>query len=169
MSGSVSGVVTALIAGGFAVVGFGASSWQNSRTIRANRIMAQEQRIWDRKAALYESIYAQVAALDALEGPASADGLRQIWNALGLLRPAVMLYGTDRVSAACASLSRGLRMAVSALEEREADPEAFDRKSLALPDFMRHVREPSDVLRDAMREDIQPEGSSYKSHWDRPR
>src|SRR5258706_16245482 len=64
MSGSTSGATTALIAGGFAVVGFIAAGWQNGRTIRANQQSAREQRLWDKKTALYEAISTAMKAAE---------------------------------------------------------------------------------------------------------
>jgi hypothetical protein len=38
----------ALIGGGFALVGFAASMWATALTLRANRTMASDQRLWER-------------------------------------------------------------------------------------------------------------------------
>jgi hypothetical protein len=46
-------IAGALIAGSAAVVGFGASAWNTSRTIRASRRAAREQLVWDKRSELY--------------------------------------------------------------------------------------------------------------------
>ena len=66
-------VTGALIAGGAALVGFAASAWQNSRTISASNKVAREQRLWDRKAAVYEEIFARIGRL-------RTSSLQPIWT-----------------------------------------------------------------------------------------
>ena len=92
----------ALIAGGAALIGFTASGWQTNRTIRANRQIARDQRLWDKKTALYEAIDA------AVEFPVDEDGfplpemdpeaVRSVRDALDAVKPAVRLYAGRAVS-----------------------------------------------------------------------
>jgi hypothetical protein len=49
-------IAGALIAGGAAVIGFGASAWQNASTVRSSRQAARDQRLWEKKSALYETL-----------------------------------------------------------------------------------------------------------------
>ncbi len=51
-------IAGALIGGGFAVIGFAASAWQNSPTLRATQRAAREQRLWEKRTTLYEELLA---------------------------------------------------------------------------------------------------------------
>ena len=88
-------VTGALIAGGAALVGFAASGWQNSRTIRASNRSAREQRLWDRKAAVYEEIFARIRELEDVESAADLDG---VIESLRGLRAGLLLYAPDPVA-----------------------------------------------------------------------
>src|SRR5262245_42575545 len=56
MAGLDPTITGALIAGGAALVGFGASAWQNAYTLRASREAAREQQLWEKRCAVYERI-----------------------------------------------------------------------------------------------------------------
>jgi hypothetical protein len=56
-------VTGALIAGGAALIGFGASALTNRATLRANRRMATDQRLWEKRAAIYEALAAYADSL----------------------------------------------------------------------------------------------------------
>jgi hypothetical protein len=62
VSGLPPTVVGALIAGGAAVVGFGASALNTRASLRANRQIARDVRLWDKRSALYEEV------LESLDG-----------------------------------------------------------------------------------------------------
>ena len=72
-----------------------ASGWQNSRTIRASNKVAREQRLWDRKAAVYEEIFARIRELEDVK---SADDLNEVIESLRGLRAGLLLYAPDPVA-----------------------------------------------------------------------
>jgi hypothetical protein len=47
-------IAGALTGGGFAVVGFAASTWAATVTMHANRREALDQRLWEKRTILYE-------------------------------------------------------------------------------------------------------------------
>ena len=49
-------IAGALIGGGAAVIGFVASAWQNSVNLRAARRAAIDQRLWEKRSAIYERL-----------------------------------------------------------------------------------------------------------------
>jgi hypothetical protein len=57
MSGLPPTVVGALIAGGAAVIGFGASALTNTATLRSNRRQARDQLLWEKKTELYDAMF----------------------------------------------------------------------------------------------------------------
>lgn len=59
-SGMDAAIAGALIGGGAAVIGFGASAWQSVVSQRAQRTAAVEQRLWEKRSGVYERV------LDAL-------------------------------------------------------------------------------------------------------
>jgi hypothetical protein len=111
-------VTGALIAGGAALVGFAASVWQNSRTIRASNRSAREQRLWDRKAALYEEIIGRIRELEDVE---SAADLEEVIESLRGLRAGMLLYAPDLVADRFSKFMYDVRaqtMPLETLEER---------------------------------------------------
>lgn len=117
-------VTGALIAGGAALVGFAASGWQNSRTIRASDKVAREQRLWDRKAAVYEEIFARIRALEDVESAADLD---EVIESLRGLRAGLLLYAPDPVADRFSKFIYEVRAPIQPLEtidERLRDVEA---------------------------------------------
>jgi hypothetical protein len=95
MSGSTSGVTTALIAGGFAVggavIGFCGSAWNMRASLRASREAAHDQRLWDRRSAIYEEV---LRTLDSFVPSPAADGPLRLTQCLTPLAPAMELYAS---------------------------------------------------------------------------
>src|SRR5262249_27784862 len=85
-------IAGALIGGGFALVGVGASIWATNRTLRANRELAREERLWEKRSALYEQL------LTVIPATAARDQLTEIFSGLLRLGPAVRAYASDAVA-----------------------------------------------------------------------
>jgi hypothetical protein len=51
-------VIAGTATGTVAIVGYLVNAWTTSRTLRANREIAHDQRLWDKRAAIYEEIAA---------------------------------------------------------------------------------------------------------------
>jgi len=69
-------VAGALIGGGAALIGFGASAWQNAVMLRANRQAARDQRLWEKRTALYEALIEIARRLPVAAGtPADAQAM----------------------------------------------------------------------------------------------
>jgi hypothetical protein len=132
-------VTGAVIAGGAALVGFAASGWKNSRTIRASDKVAREQRLWDRKAAVYEEIFARIRALEDVESAADLD---EVIESLRGLRAGLLLYAPDPVADRFSKFIYDVRAPIQPLEtidERLRDVEAGT----------------ASLLMDALRADVQ--------------
>ena len=132
-------VTGAVIAGGAALVGFAASAWQNSRTISASDKVAREQRLWDRKAAVYEEIFARIRALEDVESAADLD---EVIESLRGLRAGLLLYAPDPVADRFSKFIYDVRAPIQPLEtidERLRDVEAGT----------------ASLLMDALRADVQ--------------
>lgn len=76
-----SAIVSALIAAGsttvVAVAGFITTAKTTAKTLQSNRAMAQDQRLWEKKSSLYETILAETAHRQVTR----ADRLRQVrWD-----------------------------------------------------------------------------------------
>jgi hypothetical protein len=123
-------VTGAFIAGGFAVVGFGASAIATAATLRANRIAAQDQRLWEKRAPMYEQIIgAAKSVADSANGGeftgtfnvAQATGAAQYDpSAVQVLRDheaQVWTYSSFSVSVGHAVLLRRLMPVPSAAQE----------------------------------------------------
>ena len=82
-----------LIGGSFALVGVGASLWATSRTLRANRELAREERLWEKRSATYEQLLA------AIPVSVTDDGLAPIFRSLLPLGPSLQAYASDAVVA----------------------------------------------------------------------
>ncbi|HKR70124.1 MAG TPA: hypothetical protein VJT16_14885 [Streptosporangiaceae bacterium] len=81
-----------LIGGGFALIGVGASIWATSRTLKANREMAQDERLWEKRSALYEEILAIIGpGLDLSATP------RDLQERLGGLLGRVFAYASSAI------------------------------------------------------------------------
>ena len=132
-------VTGAVIAGGAALVGFAASGWKNSRTIRASDKVAREQRLWDRKAAVYEEIFARIRALEDVESAADLD---EVIESLRGLRAGLLLYAPDPVADRFSKFIYDVRAPIQPLEtidERLRDVESGT----------------ASLLMDALRADVQ--------------
>ena len=132
-------VTGALIAGGAALVGFAASGWQNSMTIRASNRTSREQRLWDRKAALYEEIFARLREIEDVESEADLDG---VIESLRGLRARMLLYAPDPVADRFSKFMADIRakiMPLETLDDRLLDVEAGT----------------ASLLMDALRADVQ--------------
>ena len=97
MSGLTATAQGALIAGGAAVIGFAASAWNTSRTVRAARTAARDQRLWEKRSALYEDLVARLFAFDAKEGDRQQAG--EYRAALMELDTAAQIYASRQVRA----------------------------------------------------------------------
>jgi hypothetical protein len=94
-------VTGALIGGGAALIGFGASALSNQATLRVNRKMQRDQLLWDKKTALYEAIDAALISGELffsvpLEMEIRAS-LNESLTATDQLRPAYRLYASPDV------------------------------------------------------------------------
>jgi hypothetical protein len=108
-------VTGALIAGGAALIGFAASGWQNNRTIRANLQSARDERFWDKKTELYESIIALLNAGDRAHysvplQPAGYQALDALRRALNEHDSAMRLYASQDVANQFGELTLLLRV-----------------------------------------------------------
>jgi hypothetical protein len=108
-------VLGALIAGGAALIGYGASALNTRATVRASRQTARDERFWDKKTELYEAIIAMLKAADIalydvpLRRP-NRDSLRALRRSLDERDSAIRLYASQDVAQEFLELSRSLRM-----------------------------------------------------------
>jgi hypothetical protein len=91
MSGISSTVTGALIAGGAALIGFGASAWNTRATVRANRQIARDERLWDKKTALYEALGEPTGDIETI------DDVRAARATVNSLTEAAWLYASGKV------------------------------------------------------------------------
>jgi hypothetical protein len=89
-------VTGALIGGGAAIVGFVASAWNTARTVRSNREAAREQRLWDKRSALYEALLRDVESLRNRPGNLSTPA-QDMSASLQASAPLVHAYASDVV------------------------------------------------------------------------
>jgi hypothetical protein len=169
-------IPAALIAAAAALLGFAASAWTTARSTRASREAAQDQRLWEKRSALYVDILAEVTNREYLKleqrGLGTPDGLREIREAIETYpRPVRTVYearirayatpevlsafladgaATDEVRAAEMRLERNLASA----DESEA-AERQDRQALRLEDARARARETSETLTDLVRRELQ--------------
>jgi len=95
MGGLPPTVVGALIAGGAALIGFGASAWNTSRTVRASRAAVRDQRLWEKRSAVYEDIAAAMFILTSnREDPERVDKFDRDLTGLVV---AVQMYASEQV------------------------------------------------------------------------
>jgi len=90
-------IAGALIGGGAALVGFGASAWQNRAILRANHEAARNQRLWEKRSALYEAaleITGRLESKDSIDGVQEAQRAITDWN---LRYPQMTAYASDLV------------------------------------------------------------------------
>src|SRR5215469_8831708 len=113
MSGLPGYVTGALIAGGFAIIGGGLTALNTRATLRVNQQESREQRLWEKKTALYEDLYTASHQLDEdlkrimhLEGPPTDnhDDVRRLQALMDELLPRTTLYAANNVVAALADL-----------------------------------------------------------------
>ena len=140
MTGSSPTVVGALIAGGAAMVGFGASAVTTGLTLRANRRLARDQLLWARNTELYEELAALIdsAGRSRKPQPDHAKGF------LDLL-PRVQLYASVPVRSAYRRLIN--TFAVIPAAKTAADNRLFEALQAALLDLQSRIR--SDVQGDS--------------------
>jgi hypothetical protein len=98
MAGLDPTVQGALIGGGAAVIGFAASAWNTRVTVRANRNAAHDQRVWEKRAPLYEQLLALSPDLGTHNAGAAA------LEVMANLRPQVLAYASDKVRHAYSAL-----------------------------------------------------------------
>jgi hypothetical protein len=138
-------VTGALIAGGAALIGFGASALSNQATLRVNRKMQRDQLLWDKKTALYEAIDAALISGD-LHVPAPLPSeirakLNESLTATDQLRPAYRLYASPDVRREVTNYRNVIRDLLSA-------DERYDPSVMISYRLIRGVHE-------AMRDDVQ--------------
>ena len=117
-------VTGALIAGGAALIGFGASAFTTRVTVRANRQIARDERFWGKKTQLYETISAILKEGDVERyswPPSETDRgrLQDLTVSLRDLTPRIRLYGSASVRTEFSELERllmRLRGATGGLE-----------------------------------------------------
>jgi hypothetical protein len=66
MTGLDPTVTGVLVAGGAAIIGFGASALNTGATLRANRQAGRDERLWAKKTALYGELYAAASLVDGV-------------------------------------------------------------------------------------------------------
>lgn len=143
MSGLDPTVTGALIAGGAALIGFGAAVLSNSATLSANRRMARDQLLWQKKTELYEtiesqfSIWFEASAFDE----AFAHSLETWSDRLEALDSSVRLYASPNVEQQVRDLrSRIIHLGqvdISDWDLRQAGGKAVREKRLQLGAAMR--------------------------------
>lgn len=79
-----------LIGGRFASIGTAASIWATRRTLLANREMARDDRLWEKRSALYEQLLEQTTVIDS-------EHLDAIFHSLERLRTPAWSYASDGV------------------------------------------------------------------------
>lgn len=113
-------VTGALIAGAAALIGFGASVLTNSSTLRANRRLARDQMLWQKKTELYEALE---SALDytvwdrELSGEPRA-AARALSERISGLTYGVRLYANPQVSERFSELANSLLILYEGRPER---------------------------------------------------
>ena len=164
MSGMNPTVVGALIAGGAALVGFAAAAWNTRNTLRANRQVARDQRLWDKKTELYEAVYALIANVT---GASTAEELQKSRIDLREHQTAMHLYAATDVAVRYAEFRAAVRTAALAAPRFQA--QRIER--------LKSVDGPAEALSRALRADLQgtPElavGGAIRrlarSFWSRP-
>jgi sirohydrochlorin ferrochelatase len=170
-------ILAALIPVGAALLGFATAAWTTAMSSRASREAAQDQRLWEKRSALYVDILAEVASREYLKleqrGHGTPDGLRQIREAIEThptpirtvyearirayatpeLLSAFLADGaaTDEVRAAEMRLERNL-----ASDDGSEAAERQDRQAQRLEDAAARARETSEALTDLIRRELQP-------------
>ncbi len=87
-------IAGALIGGSFAIVGVAASIWATSRTLRANREEARAERLWDKRAALYETM---IKTLSEMRKAETDDAIDVASRALDDYETRALAYASDDV------------------------------------------------------------------------
>ena len=98
MSGLPAVVWGSIIAGGAALIGYGASALTTRATVRASRQAAQDQRLWEKRSVLYEAVMRIVS--DFQPHTATRKQFLNVNKELYGQRPAMMLYAPDLVQQA---------------------------------------------------------------------
>jgi hypothetical protein len=101
MSGLPPTVVGALIAGGAALVGFGASTWNTRLQLRSNRRQVRDQLLWEKKTELYEATIEATGPDTPFYPPLTAqdvDTLQARRSRLGGLELGTRLYASAGVT-----------------------------------------------------------------------
>src|SRR5215472_10408937 len=111
-------ITGALIAGGAALVGFGASAWQTRITVRANRRDVRDQLLWAKRTELYESLLEATEAPDLAEHLSIRDWSPRLRTTLEPRQDAVYLYASDVVYAA----NNRLWKAIVGMRQATTDP-----------------------------------------------
>jgi len=90
---------TSLIGLGGAVIGFGASAVTTAVTVRANRNAARDDRLWDKRAPLYEQLLAPLELVHYFEAGIGADAAAYASAVEDLKRhkPQVFAYAHEQV------------------------------------------------------------------------
>ena len=92
MDPTISGALVGVAAGS---IGFAAAAWQTRATLRANREAARDQRLWEKRSALYEALLR--ATGDLTTKTATARDLEAVIGALHDQRTLVLAYASDAV------------------------------------------------------------------------
>jgi hypothetical protein len=86
-------IAGALIGGGAAVLGFGASAWQNAVSLRASQRAAVEQRLWEKRSAIYEQLLEVAQTADI-----PVDGVPEaLVSSLRKFEASILGYASDQV------------------------------------------------------------------------
>src|SRR5215510_11029093 len=106
-----------LIGGGFATLGTAASIWATSRTLRANRQMAANDRLWEKRSALSEQMLEPLIIVDT-------DHFDVIRESLEPLRSQVFAYASDNVELYYRMALDALKQTAEA-QQRSGDIDVF--------------------------------------------
>jgi len=163
MSGLDSTVTGALVAGGFAVVGFSASALTTTSTLRANRNAARDQRLWEKREPLYEQLVGAAMSVQDSANAGRASSARKSSDLLlppGLLSknavydPSAVQVLRDRGPQVYAYASRDVSHAHDMLLQSLVPVPAVDSKvaeaAQSLMDQVRGEFQPSEIQRESL-------------------
>jgi hypothetical protein len=89
-------IAGALIGGGAALIGFGASAWQNSANLRTTQRFARDQRLWEKRTALYEALLDIVTGSDtSSERRMDLEDAKRDLERIEAHRIQILAYGSD--------------------------------------------------------------------------
>jgi hypothetical protein len=173
MSGSTSGVTTAVIAGGFAVggavIGFCGSAWNTRASLRASRDAVREQRLWEQRSPLYRFLLSDIVAAQSNDSDVpNAVFASRIYEALLKHSVGMQAYASDALIETYNRTLVAARKVTGPPDRREVG--LRDRRRQATQELNRQVVQlHADVRRELQTGEIHPSWRAKLKRRQQPR